>query len=112
MRVHVNVWLLSVGVLCCARYLNIYRSKFLMAKLRSNTVNAVASSVCSAVDSYLQVYGHQGYSMDFVEPTQVEDQSALFGNYTILHDTTPNATQRVCSRSSLLYPSLTGGYYA
>ena len=53
-----------------------------MAKLRSNSANAVASSVCSAVDSYLQVYGHQGYSMDFVEPTQVEDPSALFGNYT------------------------------
>jgi hypothetical protein len=89
MRVHVNVWLLSVGVLCCARYLNVYRSKFLMAKLRSNTVNAVAPSVCSAVDSYLQVYGHQGYSMDFVEPTQVEDPSALFGTlyYTILHPT-------------------------
>eukprot|EP01051_Picozoa_sp_SAG22_P034055 SAG22_NODE_15244_length_353_cov_1.188976_1_plen_29_part_10 len=29
-----------------------------MAKLRSKTANAVASSVCSAVDSYLQVYGH------------------------------------------------------
>eukprot|EP01046_Picozoa_sp_COSAG06_P023221 COSAG06_NODE_1832_length_8261_cov_31.690112_10_plen_105_part_00 len=64
-----------------------------MAKLRSNTVNAVASSVCSAVDSYLQVYGHQGYSMDFVEPTQVEDPSALFGtlHYTMLHPTQRNA---------------------
>ena len=73
-----------------------------MAKLRSNTVNAVASSVCSAVDSYLQVYGHQGYSMDFVEPTQVEDPSALFGTlyYTILYNTQRNPQH---ADSSLLY---------
>ena len=30
------------------------------------------------IDSYLQEYGHQGYSLDFCEPTQQEDPSALF----------------------------------
>jgi pyruvate,water dikinase len=34
--------------------------------------------VVAAIDSYLAAYGHQGYSMDFIEPTQVEDPSALF----------------------------------
>ena len=30
------------------------------------------------IDAYLQEYGHQGYSLDFCEPTQQEDPSALF----------------------------------
>ena len=30
------------------------------------------------IDTYLQRYGHQGYSLDFCEPTQQEDPSALF----------------------------------
>ena len=30
------------------------------------------------IDDYLQEYGHQGYSLDFCEPTQQEDPSALF----------------------------------
>ena len=30
------------------------------------------------IDTYLQKYGHQGYSLDFCEPTQQEDPSALF----------------------------------
>jgi len=30
------------------------------------------------IDTYLQEYGHQGYSLDFCEPTQQEDPSALF----------------------------------
>ncbi len=30
------------------------------------------------IDTYLQQYGHQGYSLDFCEPTQQEDPSALF----------------------------------
>lgn len=34
--------------------------------------------VLEAIDVYLQTYGHQGYSLDFGEPTQIEDPSALF----------------------------------
>lgn len=49
--------------------------KFLMEKLRQRND---AGAVLQAVDAYLAAYGHQGYSMDFVEPTQVEDPSALF----------------------------------
>lgn len=30
------------------------------------------------IGAYLQEYGHQGYSLDFCEPTQQEDPSALF----------------------------------
>ena len=30
------------------------------------------------LDAYLNTYGHQGYSLDFGEPTQIEDPSALF----------------------------------
>jgi phosphohistidine swiveling domain-containing protein len=48
--------------------------KFLMAKLRAAPS---AKAVVSAIDQYLTTYGHQGYSMDFVEPTQVEDPSGL-----------------------------------
>ncbi len=35
-------------------------------------------AVVEAINGYLKTYGHQGYSMDFVEPTQMEDPSALF----------------------------------
>ncbi len=34
----------------------------------------------AGIRAYLDAYGHQGYSMDFVEPTQVEDPSALFAS--------------------------------
>ena len=37
-----------------------------------------AGEVLQAIDSYLATYGHQGYSLDFVEPTQQEDPSAMF----------------------------------
>lgn len=50
-------------------------SQFLLNALRSE---AAAVDVVAAIDSYLAAYGHQGYSMDFIEPTQVEDPSALF----------------------------------
>mgnify|MGYP002817841741 CR=1 FL=1 len=50
-------------------------SQFLLSALRSE---AAAVDVVAAIDSYLAAYGHQGYSMDFIEPTQVEDPSALF----------------------------------
>lgn len=50
-------------------------SQFLLSALRNK---AAAVDVVAAIDSYLAAYGHQGYSMDFIEPTQVEDPSALF----------------------------------
>ena len=34
--------------------------------------------VLEAIDTYLATYGHQGYSLDFGEPTQQEDPSAMF----------------------------------
>ena len=34
--------------------------------------------VVKALDDYFAVYGHQGYSLDFIEPTQAEDPSATF----------------------------------
>ncbi len=39
-----------------------------------------AGDVVTALNGYLRAYGHQGYSMDFFEPTQVEDPSALFAS--------------------------------
>ena len=33
--------------------------------------------VLELLDAYLATYGHQGYSMDFVEPTQAEDPAAI-----------------------------------
>ena len=34
--------------------------------------------ILKALDDYFEVYGHQGYSLDFIEPTQAEDPSATF----------------------------------
>ena len=50
-------------------------SKFLLAALRERTDSA---AVLEALDGYLASYGHQGYSLDFLEPPQAEDPSALF----------------------------------
>ena len=50
-------------------------SQFLLQTLRNDTEGA---DVVAALDNYLTAYGHQGYSMDFIEPTQIEDPSALF----------------------------------
>ncbi len=36
-----------------------------------------ATNVNGLIEDYLVTYGHQGYSMDFVEPTQVEDPAAM-----------------------------------
>ncbi|MGI9220578.1 MAG: PEP/pyruvate-binding domain-containing protein, partial [Woeseiaceae bacterium] len=36
--------------------------------------------VLAALKGYLGEYGHQGYSMDFIEPTQIEDPAALFAS--------------------------------
>jgi len=35
------------------------------------------SPVAKAIDEYLKIYGHLGYSLDYVEPLQVEDPSGL-----------------------------------
>ena len=50
-------------------------SGFLMAELRRHKN---AGAVVQALEAYLKTYGHQGYSLDFIEPTQIEDPSALF----------------------------------
>jgi phosphohistidine swiveling domain-containing protein len=47
----------------------------MMDKLRSHPQ---ADTVVKAIDDFLAAYGHQGYSMDFVEPTQLEDPSGVF----------------------------------
>ena len=62
--------------------------KLLMRKLRelatiepdSGQNAPTAKEVVGALDDYLDTYGHQGYSMDFVEPTQVEDPSGLLAS--------------------------------
>ena len=50
-------------------------AQFLMRTLRETSA---AKEVVHSIDRYLDTYGHQGYSMDFVEPTQFEEPSALF----------------------------------
>ena len=50
-------------------------AKFLMDAMKARNDSR---QVLDAIDAYLSTYGHQGYSMDFIEPTQVEDPSALF----------------------------------
>ncbi len=52
-------------------------SQHLMQALREHEK---AAEVVAAIEHYLATYGHQGYSMDFIEPTQVEDPSALFAS--------------------------------
>ena len=47
----------------------------LMAVLRQRDD---ADRVLEAIETYLATYGHQGYSLDFCEPTQQEDPSAMF----------------------------------
>ena len=49
--------------------------KFLLRALRARDDSA---EVLEALETYLATYGHQGYSMDFVEPTQTEDPAGLF----------------------------------
>ena len=40
--------------------------------------HAECAPILKALDDYFDVYGHQGYSLDFIEPTQAEDPSATF----------------------------------
>lgn len=42
--------------------------------------DAQATRLSAAIKAYLATYGHQGYSMDFIEPTQSEEPSALFAS--------------------------------
>ena len=50
---------------------------FLMEALQRNEK---AKEVNSALDNLFSIYGHQGYSLDFIEPTQKEDPSGLFAS--------------------------------
>ena len=50
-------------------------SRFLMKELH---VRDDTRELTDMIQQYLTDYGHQGYSLDFVEPTQREDPSALF----------------------------------
>lgn len=59
--------------------------KFLMQSLREHPEGG---PVLKAIDAYFEEYGHQGYSLDFVEPTQEEDPSALLATLkTMVQDT-------------------------
>ena len=49
--------------------------KFLLDALKNRNDSR---AVLDGIERYLDTYGHQGYSLDFVEPTQIEDPSALF----------------------------------
>ena len=57
-----------------ARLVIVTPAKFLMDAMKARNDSR---EVLDAIDEYLSAYGHQGYSMDFIEPTQVEDPSAL-----------------------------------
>ncbi len=50
---------------------------FLMEALQKNEK---AKEVNRALDNLFSIYGHQGYSLDFIEPTQKEDPSGLFAS--------------------------------
>ncbi|MDE0450202.1 MAG: PEP-utilizing enzyme [Gammaproteobacteria bacterium] len=59
--------------------------KFLMQSLREHPDGG---PVLKAIDAYFEEYGHQGYSLDFIEPTQEEDPSALLATLkTMVQDT-------------------------
>ena len=50
-------------------------SKYLLHTLKHRNDS---SEVLEAIYGYLRKYGHQGYSLDFIEPTQTENPAALF----------------------------------
>ena len=50
-------------------------TKFLSRALQEH---AEGAPILKALEDYFDVYGHQGYSLDFIEPTQAEDPSATF----------------------------------
>ena len=55
--------------------------KFVMDKLR---LHKDSKAVLAAIEDYLEIYGHQGYSLDFIDPTQREDPSAIFATLKIM----------------------------
>ena len=76
---HANAILFEIAKLVRANdeltyIVSVTPSKFLMEELRQHPNGG---PVCEAIDEYLAVYGRQGYSLDFIEPTQEEDPSAL-----------------------------------
>ena len=48
-------------------------AKFLLRALKEH---AEGGPILEALNDYFDIYGHQGYSLDFIEPTQAEDPSA------------------------------------
>ena len=52
-------------------------TKFVLQALHDHPEGA---PILQALDEYYEVYGHQGYSLDFIEPTQAEDPSATFAS--------------------------------
>ena len=50
-------------------------TQFLLRTLQEHPEGA---PIIKALDDYFDIYGHQGYSLDFIEPTQAEDPSATF----------------------------------
>ena len=50
-------------------------SDFLLEALQKH---GQGKPILNALDDYFAVYGHQGYSLDFIEPTLAEDPSATF----------------------------------
>jgi len=50
-------------------------AQFLSSALQEHPEGA---PVVKALEDYFDIYGHQGYSLDFIEPTQAEDPSATF----------------------------------
>ena len=50
-------------------------TKFLSRAIHEH---AEGAPILKALEDYFDVYGHQGYSLDFIEPTQAEDPSATF----------------------------------
>ena len=52
-------------------------TKFVLQALHDHPEGA---PILKALDEYYEVYGHQGYSLDFIEPTQAEDPSATFAS--------------------------------
>ena len=52
-------------------------TKFLFDALKKRNDS---KDILQRIEKYLRTYGHQGYSLDFVEPTQIEEPSALFAS--------------------------------
>lgn len=57
-----------------ALLLQVTPTKFVLDALKHRNDS---KSVLDMVDAYLATYGHQGYSLDFVEATQLEDPAAI-----------------------------------